>query len=86
MEVQQTRVGDTMVPLVAALSNNSAALDANTKELRSTKETFAKSMPTSVVYIIVSALVIVVILQAFDKSKFSNVTGTSPVGGFSASQ
>jgi hypothetical protein len=86
MEVQQTRVGDTMVPLVSALNNNSMAQDRNTKELQSVKETFSRSMPTSVVYIIVSALVVVVILQAFDKSKFNNVTGNSPVGGFSASQ
>lgn len=86
MEVQQTRVGDTMIPLVNALTSNSAALETNTKELRATKETFAKSMPTSVVYIIVSALVIVLVLQSIDKSKFNTVSGDSPIGGFKASQ
>jgi len=86
IEHQQTRTGDTMVPLVSALNNNSTALDRNTVELKSTKETFAKSTPNRVVFIIVTALVIAIIIQTIDRSKFNNVSGTSPVGSFKAQQ
>lgn len=86
IEHQQTRTGDTMVPLVSALNNNSTAQDRNTQELRSVKETFARSTPNRVVFIIVTALVIAIIIQTIDHSKFNNVSGTSPVGSFNAQQ
>lgn len=84
IEHQQTRTGDTMVPLVNALNNNSLALTNNTSELKATKETFSKSTPNRVVFIIVTALVIAIIIQTVDRSKFNNVSGTSPVGSFQA--
>lgn len=84
IEHQQTRTGDTMIPLVNALNNNSLALTNNTSELKATKETFAKSTPNRVVFIIVAALVVSIIIQTFNDSKFNDVKGSSPVGSFQA--